>query len=639
MNNYRPELDIASLVLLIVIFAYFLMKKRASNLQNKVFTVFVFFAFINIVMCLITIYAVNNYKTTPLKVNYLVNTLYLAMQFILPFFAAAYVSTIFLKHSYKQYRKILMYAIPAVICALVLLIFNYSEKWFFYYDKVGIYQHGSAHTLLFYNAAIYYISAVIIVLFGKADEPFSRRIAMILIFSVAVSGAILQKLFPREMFGGFGITISLLLLSLTFQDPKDDLDLLSGMFNKTAFSNSVNSLYEKNREFYILALAVNGFSRINDAYGVETGNLVIKSMAQNISRLSTTQNIYRYGGDKFIIIFNDHSYVKVAEDIIEFFNKPLSLDYVDVLVSLRFSLVRSMDIESTNHLIRTIDYSLKEAKKYGRNHILEVDYEILSEIKKHIAIENEIHSSIDNNTFEVHYQPIYDFETKTYTWMEALARLQIEPYGYISPELFISLAEKDEQIIELGMTIIEEVFKFINSSKIESMGVKKIDINLSIVQCMQPSLAREIIALAKWYKIKPSMINFEITETAQIFSRSILVDNMNELIKYGFEFSLDDYGTGYSTLEFIMNLPFSNVKLDKKFVQDSINNRETRTVLEYTALMLNSLNKSIVAEGVETKELDDLMDKNRIRYIQGYYHSKPLKGDDVIKFIKEKNIE
>lgn len=633
----RYEFDFASIVILIILLLFFFKKRRSDNIRTKAFTNLIILTFVTVLLSILRIYCIKN--VNPKYVNFfsVVNSIFFMLHLLASLFVLIYVSKIFIKDNKNNYLMMGLFSIPCIIY-FILILFNFKYEFIFYSNTKNPYNAGDFQNIIFYFSAFYYLVSIGIVSLGKISIASNDRLKMLGILFVYLCGSVFQFAYPGQMLVSFFSSIALLLLYFLFQDPKDDLDSVSGLFNKQAFSQKIKVLKEKNKRHQILVIAVNSFSKINDNFGVEIGNVVLKKIAFNISNISSSKNIYRYGGDKFIIIFPDNTMNQVINDLMDFFNKPLSISDIEVPVSLRYVVINSDDFSSTNHLIKIIDYSLKEAKKDFKNSVFEVDKEVLLEIEKYIAIEVEIDRQIDNNTFELYFQPIYDSKTKSYSSAEALARLNVPGYGYISPDLFISLAEKNDQIIELGLIIIEEVFKFITSNDMSKLNIKKININLSIVQCMQKTLAREIISLARWYKIDPRMINFEITETAQISTRDILLANMNELIKYGFEFSLDDYGTGYSTLEFIMLLPFSTIKLDQNFVKESINNNDLNTVLEYTTVMLNKLKKNIVAEGVENQEIFNLMLSNNIRYIQGFYHSKPLPKDEFLTFIESKNI-
>ena len=169
-----------------------------------------------------------------------------------------------------------------------------------------------------------------------------------------------------------------------------------------------------------------------------------------------------------------------------------------------------------------------------------------------------IESALSNKWFEVYYQPIYSVKEKKFHSAEALIRLKDEKYGFISPEIFIPVAEKSGAIHKIGDFVLEQVCAFIASDEYKKLGMSYIEVNLSVVQCMQPKLANHIMEILTRYGVRPEQLNLEITETAASISQQALEDNIKDLTNMGMKFSLDDFGTGYSNMQRIVKLPFES---------------------------------------------------------------------------------
>ena len=165
------------------------------------------------------------------------------------------------------------------------------------------------------------------------------------------------------------------------------------------------------------------------------------------------------------------------------------------------------------------------------------------------------------------------------------------------------------------------------------------DINLSTIQFIQTELAADIIKLAEEYRIDPVSINFELTETAAIYSETTMHANIRQLCDAGFHFSLDDYGSGYSNLDYLLQIPFSNVKLDKQLVWSYFDKAKPHTILDSVVAMLSRLDKEIVAEGIETHAQSKALQKLGVRYMQGYYYSRPLPPSKLLEFLYANNHE
>ena len=229
---------------------------------------------------------------------------------------------------------------------------------------------------------------------------------------------------------------------------------------------------------------------------------------------------------------------------------------------------------------------------------------------------------------------IYSVKENKFHSAEALLRLKDEKYGFISPDIFISAAEKSGAIYRIGAFVLEEVCKFISSDRFKQLGLDYIEINLSAVECMQNNLAGQILDMLHKYGVRPDQINLEITETAASYSQKTMMDNLMALCDAGIHFSLDDFGTGYSNMKRIASLPLYLVKLDKSFT-DVEDNPRMMIVLQNTIQMIKAMNMQIVVEGVETENLVKQFSDLECEYIQGYYYSKPVPQDEFVEFIEK----
>ena len=288
------------------------------------------------------------------------------------------------------------------------------------------------------------------------------------------------------------------------------------------------------------------------------------------------------------------------------------------------------DMDSLFMLISDIDLAETDGRIVSASHITGTRE---FEMKREMA--TIIDRALANHYFSVFYQPIYDIREKRFASAEALVRLRDPRFGYISPSLFIPLAEKNGAIHAIGSFVREEVVKFIASDDFKPLGVDYIEINLSAMQCLRSDLADEIIDLCTRYGIDPQKINLEITETASAYSQSKLYGNISILADHGFSFSLDDFGTGYSNLMRIASLPLDIVKLDRAFVlmeEGGGHHVIIRNLIE----MLKNMNLKVVVEGIETEEMAQSFIQMGVDEIQGFFYSRPLTKSAYIRFVREK---
>ena len=245
-----------------------------------------------------------------------------------------------------------------------------------------------------------------------------------------------------------------------------------------------------------------------------------------------------------------------------------------------------------------------------------------------------IEKALKNNNFKVYYQPIYSVEKGRFSTAEALLRLIDDEYGFVPPDMFITAAEKNGAIHKIGDFVLEEVCKFIASDKFKDLGLDYIEINLSVAQCIHGDLAEKVLSTLKKYNLTPDKINLEITETAVTYAQNIMKQNLDKLSSAGVSFSLDDYGTGYSNMRRMIQLPLKIVKLDKSFV-DEQSNPKMWIAIQNTVKMLKDMNMEIVVEGIETQNMAQQFANLNCDFIQGYYYSKPIPEYEFVSFIKK----
>lgn len=268
-----------------------------------------------------------------------------------------------------------------------------------------------------------------------------------------------------------------------------------------------------------------------------------------------------------------------------------------------------------------------------------VDFEKYSEhlnYKIKSDLNDIISRGIKNHGFMIYYQPIYSVEKKKFISAEALIRLNDPKWGFVSPELFIGAAEKNGTILHIGKIVIEEVCKFISNKEFKELGLEYIEINLSVAQCLQTDLIDVVSSLLKQYNVDPKQINLEITEREDIFDQNVFTENLEKLKQLGISLSLDDYGTGYSNIRRIVELPIEIVKMDKSFV-DEYKNTKMQSIIKNTVTMLKEINKKIVVEGIETENSLEHFSNLKCDYVQGYYFSKPLDRITFISKVMEMN--
>jgi EAL domain-containing protein (putative c-di-GMP-specific phosphodiesterase class I) len=269
---------------------------------------------------------------------------------------------------------------------------------------------------------------------------------------------------------------------------------------------------------------------------------------------------------------------------------------------------------------------LKEADK------LVVEESMLERFDEHARVYRSLVNAMENDAVEVYLQPLYSTVQQKPTRAEALARLKAEDGSFISPEAFISIAEGAGLINQLGEQIFEKVCVFAQENDLDALGIECINVNLSPLQCMSSELPERLFAIAEKHKVNMDKFHLEITESAMV-DVSVLRQQMGLIITTGSQFSLDDYGTGYSNLTRMASLPFANVKIDHSIVWDYFNG--VNTFLPYLISTFHNQGFEVTAEGVETREMKEGLEAMKCELLQGFYFSRPLPPDEFVTYMRD----
>lgn len=251
--------------------------------------------------------------------------------------------------------------------------------------------------------------------------------------------------------------------------------------------------------------------------------------------------------------------------------------------------------------------------------------------ERRVQIEKAILRALDENNFEVYYQPVFSKfdELKA---AEALVRLRDSECGEILPEEFIPIAIQMGKMNEIGLQVFEQVADFIHQNDMEALGINYVEVNVSLAECLEPDLPQNLMAILEAHNVPKGMINLQISEEALVGMHADLLHNMHAMNEEGVNFSLDDYGSSSITLAYIMTLPFQFVKIDKSVLWTAIENRSAMEAFRASVNTLKDFSVKIVVEGVETREMAEHLKRLGCDYLQGFYYAKPLNVKDFKDF-------
>ncbi len=427
-------------------------------------------------------------------------------------------------------------------------------------------------------------------------------------------------------------------------------DMLTNIPNRTLLLDKMKAFLGKkrqNREYAaLLFLEINHFKKVNDTYGHDVGDHLLQQVVKRIDDNIDSHEVFaRITGNKFVILLPSldidqelsremtSKYISKINDV---FVTPFNLSGDEYHVSFTIGIVLFNDIDASAYdLLKRAETAMYEAKKSARGTSQFYQSSMSQETHEMLMLENNMHKAMANDEFIVYYQPQLDIQQNKIIGAEALIRWNHPKKGFISPGLFIPIAEESGTIIKLEEWIIDKALSEIKdlSQRMSGFMLDHIAINISTVHFLQPHFVEKLMLKVNKYGVKPEWIELEITESGLMRNIDDAVKKIKELKNFGFTFAIDDFGTGYSSLSYLKELPVDIVKIDQSFIMNMHKSKGDATIVEAVIAIAEKFNFKVLAEGVEDKETLEALKKLKCDIYQGYYAHKPIPINDFEKLL------
>lgn len=398
----------------------------------------------------------------------------------------------------------------------------------------------------------------------------------------------------------------------------------------------------KNKESIVcLYIDINRFQLINDSYGYNFGNEVIKKFTQRLSQLPLgTVNVYKSEGDEFIMILSDYNSKENLSEtisyIISLLKKPLFVNEVDVILETTIgAAIWDDNTKSIEQLITQAIIGMNDAKKENYNMYSIYNPSKSAVYQRRLEIEMSIDNAIENQEFTVVLHPIVFTNSKQIRGFEALSRWHHQTMGLIGPVEYISIFERAKKVHLLDIYVLGKSLEFL--AELDDDYV--MSVNLSVETIIWPGFISKVKELLQMHNVKPSLLELEVTESTIVEDYKEIQKIMNALRKIGVRFSEDDFGDGFSALNYLSKLDLNTLKISKNLTDDLGKNKSSETLVRHIIALANELNLDTIIEGVETKEVYDICKTLKCDFIQGFYFYKPLDFNQVKKLLQKSDIE
>lgn len=411
-------------------------------------------------------------------------------------------------------------------------------------------------------------------------------------------------------------------------------DFLTGLYNRMRCEadiyEAVVKAKENNESGYLMFLDLDDFKNINDGLGHQYGDMLLKMISMGLQQIEGIHdNCYRVGGDEFIILVlpeNKGRLEQIIGDIQDMFNKPWVLDNAEYYSSMSMGIVCfPEDGTEVNDLIKKADIAMYDAKKHGKNRIDYYNAEDEKTSIKRLDMEKNMRSAIavGSMEFELYIQPIVDIMTGECTGGESLIRWNSRELGFLMPDDFIPLAEHLGLIVIIGEYFLRKACR-INRQWSDRGIDKQLHVNMSIVQLVQNNIVETVKNIIQETGVKPENIIIEVTESLAINDMANMKRVIKEIKKLGVGIALDDFGTGYSSLNYIKQMDFDIIKVDKNFIDDLTSDDYAQTFIRLITELSEKLGAKVCVEGVEVKEQLEMLQNMNVNMVQGYYYGKSM---------------
>ena len=480
-----------------------------------------------------------------------------------------------------------------------------------------------------YFGVMMMIAANLVQIYRNKQYIYVRQRRTVIIWMCMwIAAAVIQALNAHLLIVGYACALGVAIVYVQFESPELSLDRNTGLFNYAAFARYCEELYSGNKEFQVIAVVFDF-----DAWKDAEDNTEIRQIYEALHKVTEATG-FKIMENEVLLFFTRKERARGVWGQFQQQMQGQQADLVRKYLSFYY-LEEPRCVSNYGEMLELLQYAILREAKPGSFYAVEDN--LVEQMFSERRMTQQIMEALEEDRVVVYYQPIFSVDEKRFTSAEALVRIVDRDGQLIPPGAFIRIAENTGLINELGKRVFEKVCQFYQQSRLEEYGLDYVEINLSVVQCSDETLADKYVGIINKLHMDPHRINLEITESASLATKGTLLKNMERLMDYGIHFSLDDFGTGASNLNYIVEMPVKLVKFDRGMILAYFASGKAKYVMDAAMHMIHGMGLKMVAEGIETEEQFRKMEEIKINYIQGYYFSKPLPEQEFLEFLEREN--
>ena len=621
------------ILLLWIIYLYNRSRRLPLN-SNRAFRNSLYMTLVSLLFDVASIFGIVYGDRLPAVVPELICKTYVASLLLVAMLAVAYVFTSVMYHL-PSYKRTLM---GTTIVGTVEIFLVFLLPITIHYDPVNHLSWTSGpSTIVAYVGVGTFIVYNLIQVHHYRKHIYDRQRTTVMIWMYMwVAAALIQLLHNELLVVGFAAALSIMLVFIQFENPELYLDRTTRLFNVVAYKRYVEQLYSEGGEFAVVGISFAETPWQDDlqpAHSVEESQQLYNAFLKIPGAY-----VFKIQDNEILLVFPKMESARYAWSYVTSAKHMPNIDALPSRPTIYY-VPSPRCVNSPREILELLRYVGMRKSNAPDNLFHVIDNDVVDQILAERATAQMIRDALAEDRVVVHYQPIYSVSKKRFASAEALVRIVDQDGNLVPPGAFIQVAEDNGLIIDIGKRVLEKTCQFYQSNRLDSQGLDYIEVNLSVAQCADPKLSEDYIRIMENAHIEPHHINLEITESTSAQEKQTLISHMERLIGYGVNFSLDDFGSGASNLNYILDMPVKIVKFDKEMIQAYFSSSKAKYVMDAAMHMIHGMGLAIVAEGVETEEQHRKMEEIKINYIQGFYFSKPLPEQDFLSFLNRANTE
>lgn len=519
----------------------------------------------------------------------------------------------------------------------LVLINPFTEK-LFYFDLAEGYVEGPWYKLMYYSAFCHMAAAFILIISWGRRLGYRKTMVLLEILVISGSGVVIQFLDHSLLMTGFGLSLGILSLFITINNPNVNTDSLTGVYNHLYLTRKCEELIATGKSFHIITVYLYQLKYINKIIGIQGGDRALQLTADMISELCG-KKAYRITGKRFLVVAGSmKEYEYFLTKLEQMFGAETSMNVDRRKISMPVILSGITEAQALGDcglILEYAEYLESLAAQSGLTEVIQNDRKNLDGFLYQKKVEQYLHTAISEDRFELYYQPVYSTVEKRFVTLEALSRLHHPELGWIAPDVFIQIAEKNHMIEQITDLQLRRICRFLKENCAALSRLWNVKMNLSSLDLMRNDCSSHFIRIMDEFGIPHDWIQFEITETVATEYNGSIKKVTDDFTAAGIRLCLDDFGSGYANLNTVMQLPFSSIKLDRSLLFDICSDEKRAQFYQSVVEIFQRMNYRIVAEGVETEAEMRLLSSWNVDMIQGYYFSKPLPQKELLELLKQ----